>query len=246
MVRHDMISRYVGTLGGALWAIIHPLTTVLIFWLVFSVGFKANGPSGTPFIVYFITGFAPWLLINSTILSNVSIISANVHLVKKTVFPVEVLPLVRLISETVTHILFLVILSCVLGFYGYYPTLFTLQVLYYFFAECILVLGLSWLLSALQVFHRDISQAAGIILNLWFWLTPIVWSTDMISEDFRWLLQINPVIYIVDGYRNSFLMQRGAWLDLWGGGSYWFITGIILMSGALCFRKLKPHFADVV
>jgi lipopolysaccharide transport system permease protein/teichoic acid transport system permease protein len=246
MVGHDIFSRYVGTFGGGLWAVFHPLSTVLTYWFVFSVGFKVNGPSGTPFIVYFITGFAPWLLFNSTILSNVSVISANAHLVKKTVFPIEVLPIVKLIAETATHFLLLLILLCVLGYYGYFPTLFTLQVLYYFFAECILVLGLSWLLSALQVFHRDINQGIGVILNLWFWLTPIVWSDDMIPQDYRWLIQVNPFIYIVDGYRNAFLIHRGAWLDIGAGATYWLTAGIILLSGAQCFRKLKPHFADVV
>src|ERR1051325_9220141 len=83
MAKRDLASRYIGTIAGPLWAILHPLATIIIYWFVFSVGFKAKGPSGTPFVLYFVSGLVPWLLFNNTIMTSVSAVTASPHLVKK-------------------------------------------------------------------------------------------------------------------------------------------------------------------
>jgi lipopolysaccharide transport system permease protein/teichoic acid transport system permease protein len=246
LAKHDLFTRYVGTLGGPLWAVFHPLATVAIYWFVFSVGFKATGPAGIPFVIYFITGLLPWLLFNNTVLSSVSVVTRNVHLVKKTVFPTEVLPVVNLVSESLTHVAMVAVVGAVLWHYGYHPTLSLFQVGYFYIALAIFVLGLSWLLSSLHVFHRDIGQGLAVFLSLWFWLTPIVWTGDMIPENYRWLVQLNPLLYVVDGYRRALLHQSMAWPEISAASYFWLITIVVFFSGAQCFSRLKPHFADVV
>ncbi len=246
MAKHDMGDRYVGTLGGPLWAVFHPIAMVVIYWFVFSVGFKAKGPAGVPFVLYFMSGLVPWMLFNNTVLSSVSVVTRNAHLVKKTVFPTEVLPIVNLVSESLTHGVMLIIVVAVLWHYGFYPTPFLFQLGYFYFALCFIILGLSWLLSSLQVFHRDVSQGLAVVLNFWFWLTPIAWSGEMIPQDYRWIMDLNPLLYVIDGYRSSLLQQNSAWLDIGGAGYYWLTAAAIFVGGAQCFRRLKPHFADVV
>ena len=246
MAKHDLTSRYVGTIGGPLWAILNPAATVAIYWVVFSVGFKAMGPSGMPFVLYFMSGLVPWLLFNNTIMTSVSAVTGRPHLVKKIVFPTEVLPIVNLVSETFTHVAMLLILLVVMWYYGLRPTPFLFQTAYYYAALCFFLVGLSWLLSSLQVFHRDVAQGISVVLNFWFWLTPIVWTNDMVPEKYRWMLQLNPVAYVVEGYRKSLLQQEPAWADLRSGMCYWASTMIILVAGAYVFRRLKPEFADVL
>jgi ABC-type polysaccharide/polyol phosphate export permease len=246
MSKHDLISRYIGTLGGPLWAVLHPVATVMIYWVVFSVGFKAVGPSGMPFVLYFVSGLVPWLLFNNTIISSVSVVTGNAHLVKKTVFPTEVLPIVNLVSETFTHIAMLSILFGVVWYYGHKPTPFLFQAAYYYFALCFFALGLSWFLSSLQVFHRDVGQGVSVILNFWFWMTPIVWTSEMVPEKYRWMLQLNPLAYVVEGYRKSLLYHQPAWMDVTGGAYYWLAAVVMFVAGAYVFRRLKPEFADVL
>jgi ABC-type polysaccharide/polyol phosphate export permease len=239
----DFLARYVGTIGGPLWAIAHPLATVVIFWFVFSVGFKAQGPAGMPFVLYFVSGLIPWTLFSDVLNSSMNAVTANPHYVKKMVFPTEILPLVQLVSATFTHVILLLILFLIGWYYGYTPTLLSVQVIYYYVALSFLIVGFSWLLSALQVFHRDLGQ--GMILNLWFWLTPIVWVPDMIHE-YKWVLQYNPMYYVIEGYRESLLSGVPLWSNLKEIVFFWAITGTVLLSGAYVFRRLKPEFADML
>ena len=246
MAKHDLASRYIGTIGGLLWAILHPAATVVIYWVVFSLGFKAMGPSGMPFVLYFVSGLVPWILFNNTIMTSVSAVTGKPHLVKRIVFPTEVLPIVNLVAETFTHVAMLSILFGVIWYYGYKPSPFLFQTAYYYIALCFFVIGLSWLLSSLQVFHRDVGQGVAVLLNFWFWLTPVVWTNDMIPEKYRWMLQLNPLAYVVDGYRKSLLHQQPAWADVSGGACYWLAAAAMFVLGAFVFRRLKPEFADVL
>jgi lipopolysaccharide transport system permease protein/teichoic acid transport system permease protein len=125
-------------------------------------------------------------------------------------------------------------------------SLYIFQVFYYFVALCFFLLGISWIVSALNVFHRDIGQGLTVILNLWFWLTPIVWTVDIVPEKYRWLLQLNPLEYIVEGYRKSLLYHQPIWGNITGGVYYWLTAAVVFVAGALLFRRLKPEFADVL
>ena len=109
MAVRAFLDKYAGTLGGVSWAIINPLAVVAVFWFVFSVGFKAQGPDNMPFVVYFITGLAPWLFFAEVVQGNVTAITANPHLVTKVVFPTHLLPVATLISGMMTSFIVLFI-----------------------------------------------------------------------------------------------------------------------------------------
>src|SRR3990172_268663 len=207
----DLQSRYAGTLGGTLWAFAHPLAIVVIFYFVFVFGFKAQGPSGIPFILWFVCGLVPWFFFNDTLLAITDSITRNAHLVKKTVFPTEILPLVHLISGLFPHVIFMLIVVGMLAFFKVPFLIDRLLVVYFLICACALLIGLGWLLSALQVFYRDISHALTIILNLWFWATPIVWPPDLIPAEFRGLLFYNPMYYVIEGYRGLLIFNSAVW-----------------------------------
>jgi lipopolysaccharide transport system permease protein/teichoic acid transport system permease protein len=246
MAARDIAARYVGTFGGMVWAIVHPLATVIIYWFVFSVGFKAQGPAGMPFVLYFVSGLVPWLFFSEVLGSSINAVTANAHLVKKTVFPAEILPIVHLISASFVHLIMIVVLSVLGWHYGYGPSLTSIQVVYYYGALGCFVLGLSWLVGSLQVFHRDVGQAMIVALGLWFWLTPVVWSAEMIPVPYRSILEYNPIYYVVEGYRGSLITDQAAWMNWRGGLRFWAITGPVFLLGAYVFRRLKPDFADVL
>lgn len=242
----DLQSRYVGTLGGLIWAFVHPLAIVSVFYFVFAVGFRAQGPSSTPFILWFVGGLIPWFLFNDTLLAITNSITGNAHLVKKTIFPTEVLPLVHVISSLFPHLMFMLTLVGMVVFFNLPFLVERLFVVYYLLCTITLVLGLGWLLSALQVFYRDIAQALTIILNLWFWVTPIVWSQEIVPPEYRSLLSFNPIFYIVEGYRGLMIYKTAVWPSLQETACFWSITLIVLFVGIYVFRRLKPEFADVI
>lgn len=245
MAKHDMAARYVGTVGGPIWAILHPALTVAIYWFVFAVGFKAQGPAGMPFILYFVSGLVPWQFFSEVLLSSTNSVTANAALIKKTVFPSEILPLVHLVSSSLSHLALFMLLLILAWLYGYAPQVTLFQIVYFYFALGCLLLGLSWITGSLQVFHRDLNQAISAVLSLLFWLTPVVWSVDMIPPQFRAILEFNPIFYVVEGYR-SILTGVPFWLNWRDALYFWFVTSPILLLGAHVFRRLKPEFAEML
>lgn len=245
LAKHDMASRYVGTIGGVFWAVLHPALTVAIYWFVFAVGFKAQGPAGMPFILYFVSGLVPWLFFSEVLVSSMNAVTANSSLIKKTVFPSEVLPLVHFVSSSFSHFVLLVILCILAWSYGYGLKFTIIQVVYFYGALGCFSLGLSWLLGALQVFHRDLSQAMSAVLSLWFWLTPVVWSAEIIPSQFKIILEFNPIYYVVEGYR-SMITGVPLWLHWREALCFWLVTGPVLLLGAYVFKRLKPEFAEIL
>lgn len=242
----DLETRYAGTMGGILWAFVHPVAIVVIFYFVFAIGFRAQGPENAPFILWFVCGLVPWFFFNETLQAITKSITSNSHLVKKTVFPTEILPFVYLVSGVVPHAIFLFILAGLLIFYGISFRVEQLAVLYFFFCSCVLLLGLGWLLAALQVFYRDIGHGLAIILNMWFWITPIVWSPEIMPEQYRKLLAFNPLYYIIEGYRGLLSFDTTTWPGIGETIYFWLVGLVVFMIGSYTFRRLKPEFPDVM
>lgn len=246
LAMRDLRVRYAGTLGGTLWAFAHPLAIVAVFYFVFAVGFRAQGPSNVPFILWFVCGLVPWLFFNDALMAITNSITNNSHLVKKTVFPTEVLPLVHVFSGLIPHAIFMLVLTALLIFFKVHFQVERFLFLYYLICTCVLLLGLGLMLSALQVFYRDIAQALTMILNLWFWSTPIVWSQEILPAEYRGFLAWNPIYYIIEGYRGSLIYSSVVWPDIQQTAYFWVISMLVLFGGSYIFRRLKPEFADVI
>ncbi len=247
MALQQVRRRYVGTVGGIAWSVLQPLALITTYWFVFSVGFKIRiGDGSVSFIVYFITGMAAWFLISEAIGVSVGTISGNVHLIKKVVFPIEALPVTPIITTTIVHFgLLLIVLAFVLIERGGLPWT-ALQLPYYTACAVVLCLGLSWLTAALQVFFRDVQKLVEVVVGVWFWLTPIVWSREMLGGQWHWFLDLNPAYYIVNGYRDSLIYGVPFWSNPVPAVAFWTICGILLLLGAWVFERLKSDFVEVL
>ena len=246
MAMQEVKKRYVGTFAGFMWTVINPVMTILVFWFVFSVGFKVQPMGDIPFAVIFFCGFIPWLTFSETLLVNTNSLIANQHLVNKVVFPTEILPIINLIASFISHAVMLAILLILLFAYGLPLSIYNLQFIYYLFAMSAFILGLSWLLSALNVFFRDTSQIITVIVNMWFWFTPIVWVIDMVPPQYRYIIKLNPMYYIVSGYKASFVYHAPFWDSARLGLYFWVICISVFLAGGYVFRRLKPEFADLL
>ena len=246
LVRRDFRVRYLGSYLGLTWAFVHPLVTILVFWFIFDMGFKARPVADVPFILWLVSGIVAWFCFSDAWSSaNVSILESS-YLVSKVVFRVSLLPIVKIVSALVVHCFLLGVTVLFFMIYGFYPDLTYLQIPYYMLGMTLLLLGLSWLTSALTVFVRDLGQVLAIVLQLMFWMTPILWSLGILPEKFHDILRLNPMFYIVEGYRNCFIHHVWFWQDPWMTLYFWAFTGTTLALGAFTFMRLRPHFADVV
>lgn len=246
MAVREIRAQYVGSSLGLLWTVIHPLVMITVFWFVFSVGFKAKPLNDVPFVVWLTAGLAPWYIFSDIISGSTNIIVAHSHLVKKTIFSPQILPVVKILSSLVTHAIFLLVLLVLLVFQQMPFSLYYFQAGYYLFCMLVLALGISWGLSALNVFVRDVTQLVTVLLQVGFWVTPIFWDITMMPHKVQRLLKLNPVYYIIQGYRDSFITFQPFWNHLAYTVYYWLFTLAMLAGGAYIFKKLKPQFPDVL
>jgi len=145
-----------------------------------------------------------------------------------------------------SHLIFLAISLGFFLYHGVYPTFYWLQIFYYMFCLSLLCAGLGLITATVTVFIPDMQNVVNIFVQLFFWATPIFWSLSMLPEKYAAVLAVNPMAYIVQGYRDAFLSQGLIWQHGWDGLIFWTLTIALLLIGILLLRKMKPHFADVL
>jgi ABC-type polysaccharide/polyol phosphate export permease len=109
-----------------------------------------------------------------------------------------------------------------------------------------ILLGLGWLTSSTNLFVSDVANIVAILIQFGFWLTPIFWNISMIPQQYHWIIKLNPVCYLIQGYRDSLVAHVPFWDHLLQGAYFWVLTAVLLLSGIAVFGKLRPHFAEVV
>lgn len=250
--KNDFKTRYAGSYLGIIWAFVQPVITILVYWLVFEKGFSAKGEmfkSGVevPFVVYLTSGLVPWFFFSEAINNSTNALLEYNYLVKKVVFKISILPLIKIIAASFIHVFFMGVLLVIYLVYGYRITPFTFQIIYYSLCMFILVLALSYTFCSVVIFFRDLSQIVNIALQVGMWATPIMWSfTRAEGTGFEWLFKLNPVFYIVNGYRQSLFDKIWFWQQPGQFAYFWGVTILLFAFGTFVFKRLKPHFADVL
>lgn len=245
LTKRDFKQKYASNVMGLAWAIMDPLAMMLIFWLIFGLGFRTGRKMDVPFVTYLISGLSAYMYFQGTLAQATGSIKAYSFLLKKVNFRVSILPIVKILSELVLHFIVIGIAMIIIVFNGIYPTIYWLQIIYYIFASSMLLLGLSWFTSSVNLFFPDISNIISIVLRFFFYLTPVFWDPSIFSKKTIMLLKLNPMFYIVTGYRNSLLYDQPFWENWQLTLYFWGMTFLALVVGIVVFNKLKPHFADV-
>lgn len=242
----DFKNKYSGSFMGVTWAFVQPLMTILIYWFVFQIGFKSQPVSNYPYILWLVSGIIPWFFISEGIVSVTTSLSEYSYLVKKIVFDINILPLVKVLSCFLVQIFLIIITQILFIVWGFYPDVYYLQIFYYLLYATVLLIGLGYCTSALYVFFKDLIQIVNIIMQIIFWVTPIVWNFDIMPESVKKVLEFNPVYYIINGYRDCFINKKFFWENLNMGAYYWIVALLMLVIGKKVFKKTKIHFADVL
>lgn len=242
----DFKARFSGSYLGIFWGIIQPLSTILLFWFVFQIGFRSQPIDNVPFILWLSAGMIPWNYFYDSWFGGTSSFTQYSYIVKKVVFRIEVLPLVKVLSASLLNCIFNGILLIIYSLYGYFPGFHIFDMIYFSICFGALTLGLSYITASLNVFIKDVGQFLGIALQFMMWMTPMMWVYTTIPEQFSWFYKLNPLHYVINGYRESLI--NGHWFYyqykemIW----FWFVTLALLIYGKKLMKRLSPHFADVL
>ena len=248
MTHRDLKNKYIGSFFGIAWAVINPVAQVVIYGVVFGKFFasKPDPAYGTDsYMLYLMCGLVPWQFFSETISLSAGLLLANSNLIKKAVdFPSEILPIVTVLSSVISHLVGILILLVLAIVFNGSITLWALVVFVYVFIMIFFTVGLGWILSSLSVYLRDLGQVLGLLLMGGFFFTPIFYSSSDVPSNVLWFLKLNPIFYVVDGYRLTILAGKPPALD---GLIYLSIVSAVCFAvGGFFFRRLKPGFAEVL
>ena len=240
-VQKEIRGKYKGSFLGVLWSFLNPLLMVLVYALVFPYIMRMNVPN---YLIYLITGVIPWNFFTTCITTGCNCVWINGGIIKKVYFPREILPISVVVAGLINFLISCVIILIFTIFGGIGISIQLLWLPLIAIIQSALSLGLLFVLSAINVYVRDIEYLVAFLLNLLFYATPILYTASMFPSKVRWILYLNPMSSIVDAYRSIFyykVMPNLTSLALAG-----ILSFIILIIGYIIFRKLEKGFAEEV
>lgn len=245
--KNDFRNRFANTSLGAIWGFLQPFVFMMMYVIVFQFIFKQSGPEGVPYVVWFMPGMAMWMCINDGILGASASIRSYSYLVKKVVFPVDVIPLISLFGNAFVAVFLFIIATIVCIIFGCIPNI--LMILYTIFAAYCFLIAFTRFTTAVSTLVPDFSNLLGIIMQLFFWATPIVWDIAMLAghQTITKIIQCMPFTYLVTAFRNAFMggnivtAENGLYTIV-----FWVITIVMFIWGNYIFNKNKKDFADVL
>ena len=246
-VRRDLQARYKGSTIGLFWSVIHPLIMLLLYTFVFSAILKVRVgvTEGTEhFAIYLFCGLLPWGAFSEGLSRSTGVILEHGNLIKRAIFPSEILPVYPVISGIVNELIGFGILlaALVVTSHRLSPVMLVLPVI--LLLQFMLTMGLAWLVAGTTVFIRDLGQVLGMVLTVWVFVTPIFYPPSLVPADLRALLMVNPMYAVVEAYRSLILMGR---IPPWGSLAFLAAFAVVVfVVGYRAFRRMQPAFADVI
>ena len=247
--KNDFKTKYAGSYFGILWAFVQPMVTILIYIFIFQFGFRVmDTPNGYPYALWLIAGIIPWFFFSEGVINATNCLLEYSYLVKKVVFKISVLPLVKILSALFVHLFFIVFSVVVYFLMGKTPIIQMIQLGYYTICAICLITALAYFTCSIVPFFRDFGTIINILMQVGMWACPIMWdmSTFHMPEKIAFLLKLNPMFYVVQVYRDSFM--DGIWFWERPGMTlyFWVITVLLGIVGFTVFRRLRVHFSDVL
>lgn len=238
-IKKDVGGKYKHSFLGVLWSFINPLLQIAVYALVFQVILKSDIEN---YAVYLCCGLIPWQYFSNVVIRGAAVMIDNGNIIKKVYFPREILPISIATSEGVN---FLIATIIILGFVIFGGIGLSVNILWYFLIlaiQYIISIGMTLIVSSLTVYFRDLLHLLGVFMQLLFYATPIVYSMDAVPAVFQWILRLNPMSYLIDGYRAIFYNKT---MPNFEGLLIAFIMGVVLcVAGYFIFKKLEKRFAE--
>ena len=240
-VKKDIRGKYKGSFLGVLWSFINPLLSVLVYAIVFPYIMRIKVEN---YLIYLITGIIPWTFFTSSINMGLISVLSNADIIKKVYFPRIILPISTVTSCLVNFLIscLIIVLFCLGSGLGISFQILWLPLIA--LIQYVMLLGFTFILSAIEMYMRDIEHIVNFILSMAFYVTPILYTPDIFPEKLAWVLKVNPMAYLVNAYRSIFFYQKMP--DLIGIGVVSIFSIFLFVIGYLIFEKLQKGFAEEV
>ncbi|TIW17580.1 MAG: ABC transporter permease [Mesorhizobium sp.] len=246
-IRGDLKGRFVRSRLGGLWFILHPLAQALIFSIVLSEVLKARLPetdSPAAYPIYLLSGMAAWSLFNEILTRSMTVFIEQAPVMKKIAFPRLCLPIIVGGTALINHLLLLVAIFVIFVFLGHMPGLALILLPIGIVLIAAIAFGLGVILGVVNVFVRDVAQVMLIVLQLWYWLTPIVYPANVLPEQYALLLNLNPLAPLAALYQDALLFDRWPSAESLAMPA---ALGVVSMAFAIVFfRRASPELIDVL
>ena len=246
LARRDFGTQGEGSILGPLWLLVQPLLFFGLVYLVFTYGLRVSSVANEPFVLWFMVGYIPWVYFASCLTDMTWLVRSYSYLLPHQSVDPALLPMVKLTSHTVVHAIFLLAVISFGLSQGQPVGLATAGIAIYFLMMVALLLGLGWIVAAVSVFSKDASNLVLLISQFGFWLTPIFWDVSQLPQKAQWLVELNPMHYIVAGYRRCFFGYDYPPDQLLRDGLFCLFVIALLLAGRQVFRRLQPHFLEVL
>lgn len=246
LVKRSYQDQNKGTYLGSFWTYFQPLAFIAVLYYIITVGFRDTQNSDIGFGTYLVCGMVCWLFFSRGLSELSNLFRSYSYLIKKVDFDLRYLPVVKLLGLLPSHLVMICFSVIVALASGFEVKSQLIQLPYYIFCSTVLLFGLGLIVASVSVFIKDVSNLVALLIQFGFWLTPIFWSYDNIDGKASTFVQLNPVAYLVDGYRDS--VYRGIWfwekpeLTLF----FWCWTLVAVGAGLAIFKRVRPHIAEVL
>lgn len=239
----EIKARYKQSFLGFFWVVLNPFFQMLIMSFVFSNILKIEN-LGVPYPIFLYAGLLPWTFFVASITSSMGVFIENSSLIKKIYFPREVLVLSTIFAKIFDFFLSAIIFFILMIYFKVKFTGFILFFIPIFFIQFLFTYSLGLILSAINLFYRDVQYLFNLILTLWFYATPVIYATEFFPEKYRFVFKLNPMAVIINGYRQVLL--AGDYPNFYSLGLALLISLIFYLMAKIVFKKLEKSFGDIV
>lgn len=243
LTMREIKQRYKQSVLGYAWVILNPFFQMLVMAFVFSIIMRIPN-LGVPYPIFLYAGLLPWTLFSNSLISTTNSLVGNAGLITKIYFPREIFVISAIMAKIVDFLLASTIFIAFMIYFQVSATWNLLWVIPIFAIQQLFTYGLSLFLAAANLFYRDIQYLLGLIILIWMYLTPVIYSTELFPEKYRWIFQLNPMAVIINAYRQVIL--AGGIPNLRSLAIALVLSVILLIGGYKFFKKLEGVFADIV
>ncbi|MGD7049705.1 ABC transporter permease [Rossellomorea marisflavi] len=245
LASYEIKGKYLMHYLGVLWQFLNPTIQIAVYWLIFGLGLRKGGEvNDFPFFVFLLVGIIPWFFINPSISQGSNSVFKQIKLVSKMKFPISILPSISIISNFFNFIIMIIIMEVILYFNGVYPSIYLLQFPYYLLCTLVFLYATTLLFSTISTIVRDFQSLLQSTMRILFYMSPVLWDISMMPAIFDPLIKLNPIYYLINGFRETFLYKTWFFEDLNYMVYFWIISFVTFFIGAGLHLKFKKKFID--
>lgn len=248
LAKADLVKTYRGAALGWAWAIIKPTVNIFVYWFAFTVGLRmGKDVNGFPYFLWLIAGITPWFYMGEMLVAGTDCIRKYSYMVTKMKFPITTIPTFCNISRIIIHLILIAVVIVIFMLFGYMPDLYILQLPVYIILTFVFLNAWGLFSSVLAVISKDYSNLVKAFINPLFWLSGIMWNANNVQNDLaRYILKINPINFLINGYRNCFINKVWIWEQPKELLCFCIVLIVLLVLGIKVYKKLRKDIPDVL